>query len=316
MEAICGDGHAVVWPVGEPFMVVGSPGVGKSTVTEQLMLARSAVWAPTWLGYTVRPTKPGRTALYLAMDRPPQIARSLRRMVTEDQRGLLNERLEVWRGPLPPEVRIERDPRSLLVWIEETFPRSEDVYADSLKDMGCKLSSDEGGTALNTAIQIVVQSGRQWVSVHHDRKAEAGTKTKRAAQLDDVYGSVWLTAGHGSVMLLWGDPGDTAVELRHLKPPDEPVGPLSITHDHTTGRSTVITDTEGSIISALVAAGQGGATVAQIALAALHSNNRAAQERVRRDLKKLEDEGAAKKVGEGGRGGTGGGAHGQLWAAV
>jgi hypothetical protein len=41
----------------------------------------------------------------------------------------------------------------------------------------------------------------------------------------------------GSVLLLWGDPGDLAVELLHLKQPVEDIGPLTVIHDHHTGVS-------------------------------------------------------------------------------
>jgi replicative DNA helicase len=37
------------------------------------------------------------------------------------------------------------------------------------------------------------------------------------------------------VVLSWGKPGDPVVELGHLKPPAEAVGPLVVTIDHETG---------------------------------------------------------------------------------
>src|SRR5206468_3155508 len=41
------------------------------------------------------------------------------------------------------------------------------------------------------------------------------------------------------VVLLWGQAGDSIVELTHLKQPASPVGPLQIEHDHDTGTTTV-----------------------------------------------------------------------------
>ena len=66
--------------------------------------------------------------------------------------------------------------------------------------------------------------------LHHERKAANGGK--RVHTLDDVYGSTWLTSGLGSVFVLDGEPGDPTVELRHLKQPAEPIGPLTLRHDH------------------------------------------------------------------------------------
>jgi replicative DNA helicase len=76
------------------------------------------------------------------------------------------------------------------------------------------------------------------VSAHHSRKAQSGD-SYRIRALDEVYGSVWLTAGQGSVAALWGRPGDSTVQLHHLKQPLAPVGPLRLDHDHTLGTSTV-----------------------------------------------------------------------------
>jgi hypothetical protein len=72
--------------------------------------------------------------------------------------------------------------------------------------------------------------------LHHQRKGQNGTKPKT---LEDVFGSTWITAGAGSVLLRWGQPGDHIVELIHLKQPAAPIGPLKIEHDHDAGTSRI-----------------------------------------------------------------------------
>ena len=66
-----------------------------------------------------------------------------------------------------------------------------------------------------------------------------GANGTKPTTLADVYGSAWITAGAGSVALLWGDAGDPVIELRHLKQPREEVGPLRVIHDHARGVSTL-----------------------------------------------------------------------------
>src|SRR5204862_3122747 len=61
---------------------------------------------------------------------------------------------------------------------------------------------------------------------------------KKPRRLPDVYGSRWLTAGCGSVLMLWGEAGDPLVELSHLKQPADEVGPLTLFHDNQTGMTT------------------------------------------------------------------------------
>jgi len=57
--------------------------------------------------------------------------------------------------------------------------------------------------------------------------------------MEDVYGSTWITAGMGSVVLLWGAAGDPLIELSHLKQPASQIGPLTVEHDADTGTMTV-----------------------------------------------------------------------------
>src|SRR6185436_7011481 len=72
---------------------------------------------------------------------------------------------------------------------------------------------------------------------HH--LVKRGPNGSKPTALADVYGSVWITAGAGSVVLLWGEAGDPIVDLIHLKQPAEPVGPMRIVHDHDAGTSAV-----------------------------------------------------------------------------
>ena len=108
---------------------------------------------------------------------------------------------------------------------------------DSLKDVALGLSEDTPGAAVNQVLQLVVAADIEVVVLHHQRKASGDNKKPRS--LDDVFGSTWLTAGAGSVVLLWGRPGDPIVEVRHLKQPAEEVGPLSMIHDGQAGTVAV-----------------------------------------------------------------------------
>jgi replicative DNA helicase len=94
-------------------------------------------------------------------------------------------------------------PRRLADWL--TGLGVGTVVIDSLKDMAVGLTEDAIGAAVNMALQETVASGIELVDLHHQRTGQAGRKPR---SLEDVYGSTWLTAGHGSVVLLRGEPGD------------------------------------------------------------------------------------------------------------
>ena len=81
LPAVWGSGQRVAWVEDEPIMLVGGEGLGKSTLAQQLLLARIGVRGSTFLGLPVAASE--RPALYLALDRPQQIARSFHRMVSE-----------------------------------------------------------------------------------------------------------------------------------------------------------------------------------------------------------------------------------------
>lgn len=228
-RSIWGDGEQVGWADGEALLIAGPPGVGKTTTTVQLVSARLGI-TKELLGMPVQPG--ARNVLYLAMDRPPQIARAMGRVFGEQHRDVLS-RLIVWKGPPPADLA--RNTGLLAEMCKQA--EADTVIVDSLKDAVLKLSDDESGSGYNRARQQALVEGVQVVELHHQRKANGDNK--KPSKLDDVYGSAWLTAGAGSVICLWGQAGDPVVELLHLKQPMEPIGPWQIMHDHTTGLSSV-----------------------------------------------------------------------------
>lgn len=231
VPAVWGDGNEVLWSMGEPLLLCGPPGVGKSTLIQQVMRARIGFSELDVLGYMVTPSD--KRLLYVAADRPAQIARSMRRLFAPPQRALLSEMLVVWRGGLP--YNLVDDPGALAR--DAVAAGAGTVIIDSLKDIASPLSSDEVGSAIKACFMALTEAGVEVCALHHQRKANG--ENKHPDKLADVYGSTWITAGAGSVLLLKGDAGDAVVELKHLKQPADEVGPLTVVHDHATGTSEV-----------------------------------------------------------------------------
>lgn len=285
LPAIWGSSDAPLWAEGEGLMLVGPDGVGKTTIAQQLLLARIGLRG-NCLGLTAKPAE--RRVLYIAADRPRQAARSLARMVTAAEKSELADRLLVWRGPLP--FDLTASPRQLA-----EFANGLDigtVFIDSLKDVALDLSKDEVGSRVNLALQELIARGIDTCVLHHQRKE--GSDGKKPKRLADVYGSRWLTAGMGSVALIWGEPGDPVVDLTHLKQPADEVGPLRIVHEHTHGRSTV---QEGPDLEQILAAANAGLTVADAARQLfeldLGKPTPSQTEKARRRLEKLVEHGRA-----------------------
>ncbi len=266
VTAVVGSGEQVLWAAGEGCMLNGQQGVGKTTVAQQIVLHGIGVRTGPLFGLPVA-TFAG-PVVYLAMDRPRQAARSFRRMVSPEDRELLRHRLVVWKGPLP--TNPTKSPTVLADFVQEICPTAAVLVVDSVKDLAPGISADEVGAALNMAWQEVVARDIELLVLHHERKASQGSA--RAHSIDDVYGSVWLTAGMGSVLVLEGEPGDPSVTLRHLKQPAEPVGPLDLRHDHATGTTRL--HKAPSLLDVLHTSGPSGMTAEEIALVVIGRSSR------------------------------------------
>ncbi|GGO72411.1 bifunctional DNA primase/polymerase [Nocardioides deserti] len=303
-----GDGKRILWIDGEPLLICGDDGTGKSTIDHQLMAARLG-FRDELLGYSVTPAE--GIVLYLAMDRPEQARRAGNRLYPDsvdiDFRSNLAANLAVWRGPLP--VDVLAGPEVLADWIHSEFGPVAEVHADSLKDVASKLSDDAVGSGINSAIQEVVSRGINWVGLHHQRKASG--ENRRPDSLSDVYGSRWLTAGQGSVLMLVkaGEFDKDQVEMRQLKEPSDRVPALLLEHDRSRGRTRVVEASQDPE-QILRAAGEAGATALDVA-AAMYAKDKsevtgAEKKKADRLLARLvKSEEAVKRAGrKGGEGGT------------
>lgn len=228
---VWGSGDEILWHSGEGLLIVGPTGVGKTTLTIQLVLALSGLRSPWVLGYPINGEP--RRVLYLAGDRPDQFRRAMLRSVTETDREQLDAMLTVWRGPSPRDIA--RAPDTLLEMCKQT--NAEAVFIDSLKDAALRLSEDEAGSGFHRATQLCLVHGIEVATLHHQRKGQDGRKP---TTIEDIYGSGWIANGSGSIIILWGDAGSPIVEFTHLKQPAGVVGPFTLEHDHLEGRTHVI----------------------------------------------------------------------------
>jgi replicative DNA helicase len=296
--AIWGHGDDILSAEGEYLLIAGPSGVGKTTIAQQMLLAAIGIRKDA-LGFPVRPCT---RALYLASDRPPQAARSLRRMVSPEDRDALAERLVVWKGPPPADLA--KDPDALRRLCAQAG--ADFVVLDSLKDMAGELSKDEVGGAVNKALQLALVEGVEVTALHHHRKKGAGDAGKEATSLDELYGSTWITAGAGSVVGVWGAPGDPIVSFRHLKQPAAEVGPFRLRHDHARGETEIFHQVDALELMAHM--GPAGLSAVELSAqmfppASAAGPSQSEREKARRKLELLVDAGLAERLGGGkGRG--------------
>lgn len=228
--AVWGDGDSIIWAEGEALIIAAPQGAGKTTLALQLVRARLGL-TPKVLGYSVEESQ--KNVLYLSMDRPSQWRRAGKRLFTEEDRGILDARLAVWPSPPPYDMAQRRD--ILAVMCQKA--NADTVIIDSLKDAAIGLTDDSVAAGYNRARQQALSEGIQVLELHHVRKS-SGTDAE-PSDINGVYGSTWITSGAGSVVSLWGQPGDPVVKWQHLKQPASEVGPFRVVHDHDRGTSEV-----------------------------------------------------------------------------
>ena len=278
VPAVWGRNDQVFWAEGESLIIAGTPGVGKTTVAAQVVRSRIYDGADV-LGLPVALTS--SRVLYLAMDRPRQIARALRRTLGDLPRTLLDERLAFWPGP--PVADIAKHPETLKGYAD--LVGADTIVVDSLKDAAVGLSDDEVGAGYNRARQMAIAAGIEVLELHHTVKR--GANGGKPTTLADLYGSTWLSSGAGSVILLAGEAGDPIVELLHLKTPASEVGPMRVIHDHDAGTSAVWNATDLLMMARVKGAAGLTARDAARALFSVEVPKPAQVEKARRKLQTL-----------------------------
>lgn len=260
-EPLWGVGSNALMAPGQGSMVFGTDGAGKSSIMQQIVFARLGLADDEVLGFPV--VQSDQPVLYLALDRPEQIRRSIARMVDLTDpavRDRLKRKLVVWRGALP--FHCDLDPKGFADWLLQIG--GDDlgmVVADSVKDMVSSCTEDSAGMGFNDTVQHMVTRGVEFGCCHHNRKPNA--TNARPRKLADVYGSRWITAGLGSVLNIW-KLDDQRRELTQLKTPyGNPIQPVEYTDDYGSGLSTTAGEWRDALVDALARAGAAGLTDAE-----------------------------------------------------
>jgi len=301
IPAIWGKGTEVLWAEGEPLLITGPTGVGKTTVSGQILRGRLGIEEELF-GLPIRKLEEDQFDFWLAMDRPDQILRSLRRHFNEEDKEKLAKHFMIRKGP--PMADFAADPHVLIKMVRAAEAamsakhgremRCGAVYIDSLKDAAIGLADDKVGASLNKAIQIAIAEGVQVCSLHHLRKTNAENKT--APGVNDFYGSIHIVNGSGSCILLWGNPGDELIEFYHRKQPAEVVGDgWKIQHNHAIGQSVIVGDFN---ILSYIESKDSGVSVREVAEQMFNTETPDANQRnkVRRKLETMVQRASLRKV--------------------
>lgn len=239
---IWGTGEDLLWVEGGGLMIPSDQGLGKSLTAQQIIAGRLGVGPAELLGLPIAPLDHGKVIVYLALDRPRQIARSMKRLFrTDGERNVAQTRLRIWTKPIP--IDILGDPYAFADWIQDTFGDNVgDLIIDSVKDLTpVNLSNGEVGQSLDMAWKECRARGMSTLILHHERKTgNDESRANRQPSLDHIYGSVWLTSGMDSILHISGKQGENLVRYTHLKAIINMLDPIDAVHDQENGRTSVL----------------------------------------------------------------------------
>jgi AAA domain len=197
----------ILWASGETLILTGPIGIGKTTLAQQLILARAGMREPDLLGYPVAVDE--RPIFYIAADRYKQAFRSFRRMLAPDDKPALDEHYIFHKGP--PDVDLAFNCDEFVEWVLAVGPGT--LVVDSLKDVARGLVNDDVGSGYTRAVNRLMAEDIELIILAHPRKNWSGSKMTT----DDIYGSMMIAGNAGSVIAVEGIISKPQRTLRTLK---------------------------------------------------------------------------------------------------
>lgn len=194
-------------------VVSGKPGVGKTQLTIQALI-HIALGKP-FLGWDITaPRKVGFVSMEMGQAEIKVFMEEMNSVLSEEDRELLHTNFQI--VPIGQTLMFDNtaDQKKIISYLESYLP--EVVGFDSLSKT--TLGSLEEATVkkvMDFADKIRMNHDCSVVFIHHDRKAQIGNK--RPKNLEDIYGSFYITATATTVLGMWQSDKTYEIELNYLK---------------------------------------------------------------------------------------------------
>lgn len=194
-------------------VVAGKQGVGKTQLTIQ-MLKHMALGKP-FLGWKI--DTPRRVALMSMEMSAAEVKHFMKEIgydLTPEERKTLSENFFII--PVGHSIMFDdsADKKKIEKFMQDYHP--EVVGVDSLsKTTMNSLEESAIKHVLDFADHLRMDFNCSLIFIHHNRKGQVGNK--RPKELDDVYGSFWITATATTVIGMWQNQQTFEIEINYLK---------------------------------------------------------------------------------------------------
>lgn len=194
-------------------IVTGKPGVGKTQMTLQVMI-HIALGKP-FLGWQIaEPRKVAFLSMEMGQAEIKIFMEEMDSILTDEERGLMHDNFLII--PIGQTVMFDTpsDQKKIQQFLETHKP--EVMAVDSLSQ-STLASLEEAAVkkVMDFADRIRMNYDCSVIFIHHDRKAQIGNR--RPKNLEDVYGSFYITAKATTVIGLWQNEKSYGIELNYLK---------------------------------------------------------------------------------------------------
>lgn len=194
-------------------IVTGKPGVGKTQMTLQIMI-HIALGKP-FLGWQIaEPRKVAFLSMEMGQAEIKIFMEEMDSILTDEERRLMHDNFLII--PIGQTVMFDTpsDQKKIQQFLETHKP--EVMAVDSLSQ-STLASLEEAAVkkVMDFADRIRMNYDCSVIFIHHDRKAQIGNR--RPKNLEDVYGSFYITAKATTVIGLWQNEKSYGIELNYLK---------------------------------------------------------------------------------------------------
>ena len=194
-------------------VVAGKQGVGKTQLTIQMLL-HIALGKPM-LGWKIdQPRRVALLSMEMSAAEIKHFQTEVNKLLSPDERKLLAENFFII--PVGHSILFDNsgDMKKVEQFVQQYHP--EVVGVDSLsKTTAASLEEAAAKKVLDFADHLRMDYDCSIVFIHHNRKGQVGNK--RPKELDDVYGTFWITATATTVIGMWQNQQTGEIEINYLK---------------------------------------------------------------------------------------------------
>lgn len=194
-------------------VMAGKQGVGKTQFTLQALI-HMALGKPL-IGWKIDiPRRVAFLSMEMGAAEIKVFQREMNKLLSPEERALLQENFFII--PVGHSILFDEssDKKKIEQFIEAYHP--EVIGVDSLsKTTAASLEEAAAKKVLDFADYLRMTYDCSVIFIHHNRKGQVGNK--RPKELDDVYGTFWITATATTVIGMWQNQQTGEIEINYLK---------------------------------------------------------------------------------------------------